>query len=370
MLNLIFSSTSIRRCRRACFTVLTLLLSGGCHYLPHAEQVSLSPPQLEKVTSSAKAATPAIFSAFKQHQLVAVGDHHWTPAFIEYLVSLTQAPEFGVTIKRVVVEFGNARHQAALDTYLQGGTLSTAQRQAILRDSLYFSVWTPTGYQAFFDAVRQHNLNAPADQQVEIKLAEAAFDWQHPDAHQRWHRAAKHKTDGYLNTVLEALKDEQPTLLIFGSLHLFKAPVPLLSQQAEQQLTLAARIEKRYPGALYVVTPLGSARWAEALSAIQPPALLPTQGTPLEQVPLIDLMPKARFRLAAQGDAQLTLAEVSDALLYVGPPKRQQQFPPGTLNDAAWMAEMLRRTEQIGGHLQRQFQQTLANSLAATEGES
>lgn len=311
--------------------ILTTFLAGavlqGCEYLPHSAKVDLTPEQIEKVIDKAQPANSAIMRAFATHQVVGLGDYHWNDAFIFQAIELIRDPEFAKEVQHVVVEFGNAKHQELLNQYLRGEDVPDYELQQVVRDSIYFMAWTPEVYLSFFKAVREQNKTLPLEQQIIVHLAEAPFDWTTVKSEKTWKKAAKSKTDYFYKVTEEILNKGDKALLIFGAFHLVQAP------------------------AQYVTEPVVLDRFSSASS----PSILPVSTTPLASTRFIDLLPKSRFKLADMGEMNAKTGDLFDAFLYVSENKRSEVFPKAMMEDKAWLDEMDRRLEIIGGKMQEKF---------------
>lgn len=63
----------------------------------------------------------AVVDAFKTHDVVALGEgNHNNLQSAAFRLSLYRAPRFQAVVRDIVVESGNARHQAIMDRYIAG----------------------------------------------------------------------------------------------------------------------------------------------------------------------------------------------------------------------------------------------------------
>lgn len=343
-----------------------LLLGGltGCEYLPHEANVTLSPAAIQTVVEQSRPANTAIMQAFEQHDLVAIGDYHWNDAFIDYAMTLIQSPAFSEQVQHIVVEFGNGQYQSLINDYVAGKAVSDAQVQEALRGSLYFMAWAPDVYGRFFAAVRVRNAQLPPEQQLHVHLAEAPFDWLTLRDKQVWQQAAQSKSDHFYQVAEERLQQQQKALLIFGAFHLISAPDDFVQREAESSWPLATRLQTHYPGSLYTLWPLTEPAVVSAYQALPAPSLIPVKTTPIQSERMIDILPKARFKLAEMGEREAKVGDLFDAFLYLGESERSTLFPRSVMDDTAWMAEMQRRADLIGGKMQKRFNEIRRNSEA------
>lgn len=98
----------------------------------------------------------------REHRVVLIGEVHRWSAEHRLLRRLLEraAIEGGVT--DVVVEFGNARHQALVDRYVAGGDVPIDELARAWRTTTQGAVWDTSDYAAFYAAVRVHNARNPA----------------------------------------------------------------------------------------------------------------------------------------------------------------------------------------------------------------
>ena len=225
----------------------------------------------------------------------------------------------------------------------------------MVRDSIYFMAWTPEVYLSFFKAVREQNKTLPLEQQIIVHLAEAPFDWTTVKSEKTWKKAAKSKTDYFYKVTEEILNKGDKALLIFGAFHLVQAPAQYVTENSEAMWPLATRLEKHFPEQVYLVWPMTEAVVLDRFSSASSPSILPVSTTPLASTRFIDLLPKSRFKLADMGEMNAKTGDLFDAFLYVSENKRSEVFPKAMMEDKAWLDEMDRRLEIIGGKMQEKF---------------
>ena len=102
-----------------------------------------------------------IATVLRAHRVVLIGEIHRWPAEHRLLRELLEraAIEGGAT--DVVVEFGNARHQALVDRYVAGADVSIDIVARAWQDTTQGAVWDTSDYAAFYAAVRAHNARHP-----------------------------------------------------------------------------------------------------------------------------------------------------------------------------------------------------------------
>ncbi|WP_208445655.1 hypothetical protein [Vibrio sp. B1ASS3] len=334
----------------------------GCEYLPHFAEVDLPEQKIEQVVAQAKPADAAILDAFKQHNFVGIGDYHWNDAFLRYATELVSSEAFSDQVTHIVVEFGNAKYQSVLDEYLAGGDVSEAQLNQVLRGSIYFMAWMPDAYINFFKTIRVRNEALPEGKKIQVHLAEAAFDWQGVQDEKVWKQAAKNKTDHFYQIAAERMAKKEKALLIFGAFHLVNAPKDYVAKTQDSAWPLATRLEQAYPDSTYLIWPMTEPEVVETFHSVQAPALLEVAQSPIAELRFIDLLPKARYKLAAMDKMDAQVGELFDAFLYLGDNQRTTVFPRDVMADRDWVNEMQRRVDLIGGKMQDRFNEIRSQS--------
>lgn len=332
-----------------------LVSLAGCEYFPHYAKVDLPQQKVAQVVEQAKFADDAIMQAFATHNLVAIGDYHWNDAFVRYATKLVSKPEFSEQVNHIVVEFGNAKYQSVLDDYLAGGDVSEEQLNSVLRGSLYFMAWMPDEYRDFFRAIKKRNQDLPDSKKIRVHLAEAPFDWEELQDVKVWKRAATHKTDYFYQVAAERIKNNEKALMIFGAFHLVNAPKEYVQETQQADWPLATRLEQAFPNSTYLIWPMTDPEVVKTFSQVKTPALLEVQQGPMQRLRLIDILPKARYKLAAMDDMDAQVGELFDAFLYLGENERTMVLPRDVIADREWVEEMQRRVDIIGGKMQQNF---------------
>lgn len=327
----------------------------GCEYLPHSAKVELSIQEVAQVVEQAEFADDAIMQAFEKHNFVAIGDYHWNDAFVRYATELVIKPEFSERVNHVVVEFGNAKYQSFLDDYLSGGEVSEDQLDAMLRGALYFMAWMPDVYRDFFKAIKQRNEDLPENKKIRVHLAEASFDWGNVRDATVWKQAASHKADHFYKVAAERIKNNEKTLMIFGAFHLVNAPKEYVEKSTQSDWPLVTRLEQAFPGSVYSIWPMTDPEAVKTFSKVKAPAILDVREGPMQELRLIDFLPKARYKLAEMDKMNAQVGELFDAFLYLGENQRIMTLPRDVVADRAWIEEMQRRVDIIGGKMQTRF---------------
>jgi hypothetical protein len=78
-------------------------------------------------------AVTGLLDLFATHPLVACGELHGCQDESEFITALLHHPAFPRTVQVIVVEFGNARHQAVVDRFIAGEPVAARAPAALLR---------------------------------------------------------------------------------------------------------------------------------------------------------------------------------------------------------------------------------------------
>jgi hypothetical protein len=112
----------------------------------------------------------AILATFATHDIVALGDFHHDPQLHEVRMKLIADRRFPDIVRDIVFEFDGP--QRALDRYVDGDDITSAELRAASTDSLFSAMFDhgPV-YREFFAAVRDLNANLTPEKRVRIVLA-------------------------------------------------------------------------------------------------------------------------------------------------------------------------------------------------------
>jgi outer membrane protein OmpA-like peptidoglycan-associated protein len=117
-------------------------------------------------------------SAVQRHSLVAIGEHHGATETRDFLAALLRHPGVPGTVDDIVVEFGNARYQAAMDAYIAGERITLNDvRGAWENTTQVTGVWLSPIYAAIFADIRALNTSLPADTRFRVLLGDPPIDW-------------------------------------------------------------------------------------------------------------------------------------------------------------------------------------------------
>ena len=308
---------------------------------------------------SAQAAPPpkveggadGIFTAFRDHPLVAIGEWHGLAQEMDFYATLVRDHRFAKDVGNIVLETGDAAQQAVVDRYVNGETVPYPELRKVWADTVG---WFPTvdslGSINLYATIREVNLKLPPEKRIKIWLGEPPIDWPSIKTKEAWEALEKQR-DSYPADLIarEVLAKNKKALVIYGAGHLGLYP---------GYENLRARLDTSNPGALFVVTPyVGygqkdcAARFERHIKNWPVPSLAyPVRKSSLER----DIFrpgcnafvrPPKVTNSQYETSARNNLGLNSDALLYLGPRKSLMSGPQVTdiYLDADFRAEIDRR---------------------------
>lgn len=124
-------------------------------------------------------AITSIVEAFQTHEVVALGEGpHGNEQGHAFRLALIRDARFTAIVRDIIVECGNARHQALLDQFVRGDPVDEQALREMLLDS---SIETPACdrpiYADFYRAVRDRNGELPGDRQLRILFGAPPVHW-------------------------------------------------------------------------------------------------------------------------------------------------------------------------------------------------
>lgn len=117
-------------------------------------------------------------SAVQRHSLVAIGEHHGSTETRDLLAALLRHPGVPGAVNDIVVEFGNARYQAAMDAYIAGERMSLDDvRGAWENTTQVTGVWLSPIYAGIVGDIRALNAALPPGKRFRVLLGDPPIDW-------------------------------------------------------------------------------------------------------------------------------------------------------------------------------------------------
>ncbi len=302
-------------------------------------------------------AVTAVVPAFDTYPLVAIGEAHRNEQVHDFIAALVGDVGFLPKGGDIVVEFGNARYQNRMDSYIAGGKLDRKTLAPAWRDTVNILVWDAPVYERFFATVRDVNRTRQPATQLRVVLADPAIDWSTVRDRADWEQIVALRDRHFADVIeREVLTRGRPALLIFGSGHVEneKAFDRYGKPARVRSANLAELLEAEHPGATFRVTADWMSPALDArLASWRPPALVLLKGTWLGAV---HVGPPSQTP---------TLENIADAFLYLGPTSSLTTSTPSAdvYADTTYLRELLRRDAIQGGANAAELRQLSARFL-------
>jgi hypothetical protein len=302
-------------------------------------------------------ARDGIMALFQASPLVALGEAHWVEEEHALIRKLLFDMQFNETVDDIVVEFGNALHQPALDRYLAGDDVPDGELRRVWSECIGGTgdrVFESPVYPAFFEAVRRSRKDRRSDS-PRVLLGDPPFSWsafrRHSAGVAELARALRRRDEFFAEVVeRRVLASGRRALLLAGPLH--------FSRRSESiEGNVVQRLERARSGCCSVVLPhylfpdvvqrrpADAAALERRLASWPHPVLARIPGTWLGEVDATLIFGETAIRIEPDGtrveihtpfldeagapaDA-VTLAQVADAYLYLGPSESLTLLRPG-----------------------------------------
>ncbi|BFN32036.1 hypothetical protein VHTUMSATKI_22310 [Vibrio harveyi] len=245
--------------------------------------------------------------------VVAIGEAHWFSELFEKITEALLAPELDGSFSHLFIEFGNAKHQALLNNYLSGETVTQAELAAVWLDSVAFPAWLHPCYGAFFERVRA--VNSTRKVPIKIVLTEPSFSWEDIQHSKELAKLSAQRDQALAEGVeKQTSKCGLGVVVLVGARHILKCS-PMLGFMAKH--STFGELAKHKFGEQYVSV------WPHILSSeLNAPehGIYPTDQPLLKQRSFLELIPK---KPPVNPYAFTCLDELVDAYWYLGPQTRQ-----------------------------------------------
>ncbi|HEY6490030.1 MAG: hypothetical protein WCC26_07260 [Terracidiphilus sp.] len=316
-------------------------------------------------------ATQAMLSAITAHQIVMFGETHANKQEYVWLCTLVKTPAFADRVDDIVVEFGNSLYQKTVDRYIAGEDVPQEQVEKAWRNVIGAVGPVSPVYGEFYAAVRASNLAHKGKHAIRLVLGDPYGDWDKIKNAEDLGPYVAHRDEWYAQVVRdEVLAKHHRALLIMGAGHFLRRNGPGLVER-----TIRAEGVDPYLVVLGTNAVSGYDDLDPRFDAWHTPAIVQLNGN---WVGVLPAMPVVTGGVVAPN--ALKMADVADALLYVGPRDAltEVNVPRAELEGTAYGAEVNRRLMiQMGRTMEftapteeaqyrRPPQQTVSNGIHRT----
>ena len=305
-------------------------------------------------------AIDGVINALRAHQLVAISDPHGSAGMRDFLRRVFADARFPEVVNDVVLEIGNARYQALVDDYVNGGAVD----ESALAEC-WLNTTVPNQISAdveWFRQVRRINASRPADRRLRILLGDPPIDWSKVQTradHFTWLAQRDSHPAAVIQT--QVLGKGRKGLIIYGHLHFQRRNIQSNFEMGDWRAeTIVSLLERSGPTRVFAIW-----RLEDLLVNVFPeasgwtvPALVPVRGTSLGAIDVGRLLATpARFRIVngtpepvtRDQYATLPAEQQLDAVLYLGPASREPIAPSAEpCQRPGFLEERLRRITLAG----------------------
>src|SRR5215471_812702 len=319
------------------------------------------PVSAQRAVVHQKDIVKAIVDQFDKSDLVGLGELHGSQADQDLRFHVIHSKALARKVRVIAVEGLNAFYQEDLDRYIRGENVPLEEVQKVWRDStgIFVGPVILTIYQQFLSEVRSVNRGLPARLKFRVIATDPPLDW------------AKVHSAGDFRSILgkrsefgaevverEALRKRQKALLVFATAWLTRNKQHMTANGlAPWTDTIGARLDRDFPGRLYVIAPVRSGEYPDTaklerlIGMPASPVLLRLHRTTFGSLVANEFITaNSAVLLGAKAPPfhfyrdGTTMAEVADAVLYRGRVADAVVRPePSYAADKAYAAELKRR---------------------------
>ncbi len=315
------------------------------------------------LSTASSAATPGaiadIAKIYDTHALIFIGEWHRNAQQHVFLRELVRDPKFICRTDDIVIEAGNARLQPIADRWSAGEPVSEAELVSMYRETIVMFAWNAPMYRAFYETVREVNMKHTCPHPVRLVLGDPAFDWAKIDNVEQL-KAVPDRDQFFADVVdREVLAKKHRALLISGALHALRSyPKREPGDDSGYSEPSAAQlIEKKHPGALFIVGLVTTPAAAGKMKMPPPPSFRIVKGSALETLnfsiiaPAWDAKPvivngKHDWELT-DSNAWAPMGNVVDGVLYLGGDETRVFPPPSIYLEPVYQAQLRKRAAII-----------------------
>lgn len=313
----------------------------GSVFLGDGEQSGLSESDGSfQITAARSNAFDGILGAFQKYKIVALDEPHGDQVASDFRIELIHQPGFAEKVDEIAWESGNSLYQKVLDRYISGVKVPHEEIAAVWRNTTQVGCCDSGLIEQFFSEVRKVNQTLPRAKRIRVLALDPPIDWNKVHSSADWVRFMDR--DAFAASLIdrEVFQRKRKILIIMGGMHLYR-------NKLDSYPWLSALIEKKHPGALFVITtirggpgPDGAIESAFSelqkrlgTSAVPFFALLngtpagSLEANPFYQFPLLRMVDGKLTTVTGKAFPGLKLEDLADACLILGPEKMAQVDP-------------------------------------------
>ncbi len=306
-------------------------------------------------------AIDAILAAFDAHPIVALGMSHRQQDEADFALRLVRDPRFAAHVHVVVVEAGNARYQSDLDRYIAGGNVSRDRLERVWRDTTQPGSADVRGTWELLAAIRDVNRGLAPGRRIRVLAGDPPIDWSRIHSPEDYAPFATQR-DSHFASIVErlVLAKGQRALLVIGAAHVMHHAITWPSHPNEDAPDVTMLLQRAHPGSTWVVIPHDdfgprNAELEPRLAAWPVASIAELKDTWVGSLAASEVF-GAKIRRVGSDPAHpeapypgLTLADLADAYLYLGPIASIQEVEYVRETGTPYARELDRRRALTGG---------------------
>ncbi|WP_370978716.1 hypothetical protein [Agaribacterium sp. ZY112] len=173
-----------------------------------------------------------------ENKILGLGEAHWYPSIFSSICDIIFDERVLNTCTDIVVEMGNIKHQAMLDSYIEfTDHIYKGDIREVLLDSIIFPVWLAPQYINFLKSVRDINLRRKREKKtlIRIHLTEDEFSWKKIKSKADYIKQNSRRDEALFSIIKNRFIDEnKPTIVLAGARHLLKKSPKFTAKNVRQ----------------------------------------------------------------------------------------------------------------------------------------
>lgn len=268
-----------------------------------------------------------IVEAAKSHQIVAFLDAHGHEQLHQLNLALIRDRRFTEIVNDVVVEFGNALYQDAIDRFVRGEDVPyDTLRRSWMDTTQAHPVWDTPQPEEFFRAVRAVNATLPAERQLRVLLGDPPIDWNtvtSKEEHSKW--IGMRETFPAEVIRREVLAKGRRAVILYGVMHVQRKNAMANFDSTGPAASLVSLLEDGGAKLFTIGLTFDPATLQPKTTSWPTPSITVLRGTVMGAADVSYEGPRVAIRnggivaIARDEWKSLRMEEQFDALLYIGP---------------------------------------------------
>ena len=299
---------------------------------------------------ASSSAIDGVIAAFDRAPVVAIDEHHRSATCHAFLDDLIRDPRFAAAANDIVIEFANPLHQDVLDRFVAGDAVDDRELRHVWQDTTQLLAWDAPVYRQMLETVRDVNRTLPADRKLRVVAGDPPIDWSTVHTGADYEPFAARDPDTARIIDREVLGRHRKALLVIGGLHLPRRNPLARARGHEGSPSVTQLLEQQHPHSVAVIwTVIGR---SAVVAGWTPREMHPATGAlgarsfgelmPDKVTMLVEVDGKRVPREVPQTEFP-PIADVVDAIAYLGPETGEVEAPAELYRDAAYVQALRER---------------------------